>query len=54
VGGVYREAEGNNVLLLIELLKLDQIVALVIIKDDYPKSALLLYKSILIKVLDLF
>ena len=51
---MYREAEGNNVLLLVELFELDQIVALVTIKDNYLKSALLLYNSMLIEVLDLF
>ena len=51
---MYREVEGNNVLLLIELLELDRIVALMTIEDDHPKSALSLYNSILIEVLDLF
>jgi len=54
VRGVYREAEGNNVLLLVELLKLDQIVALVTIKDDHPKSTLSPRNSMLIEVLDPF
>ena len=51
---MYREAKGNNILLLTELFKLDQIVALVTIKDNHLKSALSLYNSILIKVLDPF
>ena len=54
MGGVYREVEGNNVLLLVELLELDQMIALVTIKDDYLKSALLLYNSMFVEVLDLF
>ena len=51
---MYREAEGNNVLLFVELFELDQMVALVTIKDNYLKSALLLCNSMLVKVLDLF
>jgi len=51
---VCREVEGNNVLLLVELLELNQMVALVTIKDNYLKSALLLCNSMLIEVLDLF
>ena len=51
---MYRKIEGNNILLLIEILKLDRIIALITIKDDYPKSTLSLYNSILIEVLDLF
>jgi len=54
VGGVCREAEGNNVLLLAELLKLDRIVALVTIKDNHPKSALSPHNSMLVEVLDPF
>ena len=54
MGGVYREVEGNNVLLLTELLELDQIVALITIEDNYLKSALSLCNSMLVKVLDPF
>ena len=51
---MYREAEGNNVLLLAELLELDGMVALVTIEDDHPKSALSPCNSMLVEVLDPF
>ena len=51
---MYRKAEGNNVLLLAEFFKLDQIVALITIKDNHPESTLLLHNSMLVEVLDPF
>ena len=49
-----RKVEGDNVLLLIEILELDRIIALITVKDDHPKSTLSPYNSVLIEVLDLF
>ena len=51
---MYREIKGDNILLLIEILKLDRMIALITIKDNYLKSTLSLYNSVLIEVLDLF
>ena len=43
-----REAEGNNVLLLVELLKLGRDVALIAVKDNYTIYPLPLYVYILV------
>ena len=49
-----RKAEGDNFLLLIEILELDRMIALITVKDDHPKNTLSLYNSILIEILDPF
>ena len=50
--GVRREAEGNDVLLLAELLERGRLVAQVAVQDDHPIYTLPSYGSMLVEILD--